>query len=143
VDSTRTQRVGALAEITRGLADLHTEYYGKGPTKARSYMLDETVVCFLEDGFTTVERTLIAGGDSAAVHEIRRSFQRAMEEPFRNVVTKATGRKVIAYMSEIHTGPDLAVELFVLEPHDGPMDEEHGEGALGLAPPRCRDDRHR
>jgi Na+-translocating membrane potential-generating system (MpsC) len=47
---------------------------------------------------------------------MRRSFQQAMEGEFRQVVEEATGRKVIAYMSSIHVDPDLAVELFVLEP---------------------------
>jgi len=111
----QTQQV-ALAEITRGLAQLHTEYYGQGPTKARSYRVNDTVVCFLEGGFTTVERTLIDDGKADAVHEIRRSFQSTMETPFRAVVERAIGLKVIAYMSQIHTNPDLAVEFFMLEP---------------------------
>jgi len=55
-------------------------------------------------------------GDVDAVHEVRRSFQSATEDEFRAIVEKATGRKVIAYMSMIHDDPDLAVELFVLEP---------------------------
>jgi uncharacterized protein YbcI len=107
---------GALTTVTRDLVRLHSEYYGKGPTKARSYMVNDTLISILEGGFTTVEATLIAEGKSDAVHEMRRSFQMAMEERFRAVVEKATGRKVIAYMSQIHTDPDMAVELFVLEP---------------------------
>jgi uncharacterized protein YbcI len=110
----------ALAEVTRGLAQLHTRYYGKGPSRARSYLLNDTVVCFLEGGFTTVERTLIDDGRGDAVHDMRRSFQSAMEEGFTRIVEEAMGHKVIAYMSQIHTSPDLAVELFVLaESHDG------------------------
>jgi uncharacterized protein YbcI len=105
-----------LAGITRDLVSLHHEYYGKGPTRARSYMADDTLISILEGGFTTVEATLIADGKSNAVHEIRRSFQTAMEERFRAVVEGATNRSVIAYMSQIHTDPDMAVELFVLEP---------------------------
>jgi uncharacterized protein YbcI len=106
----------ALSNVTGALVRLHSEYYGKGPTKARSYRLDETVISILEGGFTTVETTLIAEGKSEAVHDMRRSFQLAMEERFRAVVEEATGRSVIAYMSQIHTNPDMAVELFVLEP---------------------------
>jgi len=123
---------GAMATITRQLVALHSEYYGKGPTKARSAMVNDTVVSILEGGFTTVEATLIAEGKSQAVHEVRRSFQAAMEERFRTVVEEATARKVIAYMSQIHTDPDLAVELFVLDgtgPEAGAQDrtdEEQG-----------------
>jgi uncharacterized protein YbcI len=117
-----------LASIGRGLAELHTEYYGKGPTKARAYMLDDTVICILEGGFTTVERTLIGDGNSEAVYRIRRSFQSTMEKPFKDVVERASGRKVLAYMSQIHTSPDLAVELFVLEPQEASVTAERGEG---------------
>jgi uncharacterized protein YbcI len=114
----------ALADITRGLVQLHSEYYGKGPTKAKTYLVNDTVICLLEGGFTTVERTLIDQGDSDAVHEIRLSFQRAMEAPFREVVEKALGRKVIAYMSQINHDPDIAAELFVLEGGDEPMTDQ-------------------
>jgi uncharacterized protein YbcI len=79
-------------------------------------MVDDTVVCILQGGFTTVERTLLDTGDVESVYQMRRSFQQAMEEEFRRIVEEATGRTVAAYMSSIHVDPDLAVELFVLEP---------------------------
>jgi uncharacterized protein YbcI len=127
-EAKESQTTTALAQITRGLAQLHTKYYGKGPTKARSYMVDDTVVCFLEGGFTTVERTLIDQGRSGSVHEIRHSFQLAMEHPFREVVEKATGRRVDAYMSQIHHDPDLAVELFTLKPGTASKDTSPAVG---------------
>lgn len=105
-----------LADVTEGLVSLHRQFYGKGPTKAKTYMVDDTVICVLEGGFTTVERTLIEEKDVDAVLQFRRSFQVAMEELFTAVVERATGRKVEAYMSQIHADPDLAVELFVLGP---------------------------
>jgi len=105
-----------LAEISTGLVQLHSRYYGKGPTKAKTHMVNDTVVCILQGGFTTVERTLLDTGEIESVYQMRRSFQQAMEEEFRRIVEEATGRKVIAYMSSIHVDPDLAVELFVLEP---------------------------
>jgi len=105
-----------LAQISTGLVQLHSRYYGKGPTKAKTHMVNDTVVCILRGGFTTVERTLLDTGDIESVYQMRRSFQQAMETEFRNIVEEATGRTVIAYMSSIHVDPDLAVELFVLEP---------------------------
>jgi uncharacterized protein YbcI len=105
-----------LARISTDLVQLHSRYYGKGPTKAKTHMVDDTVVCLLRDGFTTVERTLLDTGEVESVYRMRRSFQQAMEGEFRRIVEEATGRKVIAYMSSINVDPDLAVELFVLEP---------------------------
>jgi uncharacterized protein YbcI len=109
-----------LAQISTELVQLHSRYYGKGPTKAKTHMVDDTVVCILRGGFTTVERTLLDTGEVESVYQMRRSFQQAMEESFRLIVEQATGRNVIAYMSSIHVDPDLAVELFVLEPVEEP-----------------------
>lgn len=101
------------------MVSLHRRFYGKGPTQAKTYVVNDTVICLLEGGFTTVERTLIDEQDVDAVLQVRRSFQRAMEQHFTEVVEEALGRRVVAYMSQIHADPDLAVELFVLEPEAG------------------------
>jgi uncharacterized protein YbcI len=53
------------------------------------------------------------------VHDIRRSFQKAMEVQFRDIIEGATDRKVIAYMSQVHEDPEIALEVFVLEPIPG------------------------
>jgi uncharacterized protein YbcI len=105
----------ALAAISEALVSLHREYYGKGPTKAKTYFVDDTVLCLLQGGFTVVEKTLIDNGKAQAVHDIRRTFQAAMEERFKSVVEGALARKVIAYMSQIHNDPDISAEIFVLE----------------------------
>lgn len=105
-----------LAQISTRVVQLHARFYGKGATKAKTHLVDDLVVCSLRGGFTTVERTLIDSGKSDSVYAIRRSFQGAMEDEFRRIVEEATGRRVIAYMSNIHVDPDIAFELFVLEP---------------------------
>jgi len=106
----------ALAAISEALVSLHREYYGKGPTKAKTFLVDDTILCLLQGGFTVVEKTLIDNGKEQAVHDIRRTFQVAMEERFTSVVEEALGRRVIAYMSQVHNDPDISAELFVLEP---------------------------
>jgi uncharacterized protein YbcI len=114
-----------LASISRGLVQLHRQYYGKGPTKAKTYMVDDTIMCVLRGGFTTVERTLIDDGKPEAVHDIRRIFQETMQGQFTAIVEQATRRKVIAYMSQVHSDPDMAVELFMLEPAQTSVVAEH------------------
>jgi uncharacterized protein YbcI len=112
-----TEGLGAaLAEISTALVGLHKRFYGKGPVRAKSFLVDSTVMCMLEGGFTIVERTLIEIGRGAAVRDLRRDFQAAMREQFTAVVEQNLNRKVIAYLSQVHTDPDVAVELFMLEP---------------------------
>jgi uncharacterized protein YbcI len=128
---TVSSSTGTAAQISDGIVRLHKEYYGKGPSQAKTYLVNDTVVCMLRGGFTTVERTLIDDGKRAQVEDVRRSFQRTMCAAFTDVVEIATGRSVVAYMSQVHTDPDLAVELFVLEPHDEHIIEEHELSTVG------------
>jgi len=67
---------------------------------------------------------LIEVGRAPAVHDIRTSFQSAMREQFTEVVEKALDRRVRAYMSQVHTDPDIAIELFLLEPESTGGDAE-------------------
>ena len=107
-----------LAAITTAMVQLHRRYYGKGPTEAKTYAINDTILCMLHGGFTTVEKTLMADGKGDEVERIRRSFQRTMEQRFIHVVEGTLQRNVIGYMSQVHAGPDVAVELFMLEPGD-------------------------
>jgi uncharacterized protein YbcI len=129
-DTSTRPRGEALARISRGIVHLHRRYYGKGPTKAKTYAMNDTVVCMLSGGFTAVEETLIADGKTEDVENIRRSFQKTMRDQFTEVVRQATGRAVIAYMSQVHSTPDMAVELFVLEPADPGLLGEHEEDVV-------------
>jgi len=106
----------ALSAISNGLAHLHMRFFGRGPSKAKTIVVDDLVACVLWDGFTTVEQTLLQRGETVAVEEFRRTFQSAMESQFNEVVEKATGRRVRAYMNQVHVDPDVAVELFLLAP---------------------------
>lgn len=108
----------ALSAISNGLAQLHMRFFGRGPAKAKTTILDDLVVCVLWEGFTTVEMTLLKRGEREAVEAFRRTFQSTMGPQFTEVVEKATGRQVSAYMSQVHVDPDVAVELFLLSPAD-------------------------
>lgn len=108
----------ALAEISNALVGLHKRFYGKGPVRAKTFLVDSTVLCLLEGGFTIVERTLIDIGRDEVVRDLRHNFQLAMQEQFTQVVEGRLDRRVVAYLSQVHTDPDIAVELFMLEPAD-------------------------
>ena len=119
-DSPERARVGErspLAAVTRGIVQLHAQYFGKGPTRARTdWIGDDGLVCVLRDTLTSVELTLIDRGQGEQVLALRRAFQGAMAEEFKGVVQEATGRRVVAFLSQAHLDPDIATELFFLEP---------------------------
>ena len=107
-----------LTAISDGLVALLKEYYGRGPTRVKSYFQDDLVVCLLRGGFSRVEQTLLDGGRGAAVIEQRMEFQDLMRKRFEEVVEKATERKVIGFMSGNQQDPDLMCEVFILDPTD-------------------------
>jgi uncharacterized protein YbcI len=111
----RETRLGEAREaISREMVRLHSEYYGRGPTKTRTYIADDLVAVVLEETFTRAERTLVERGEKEAIQQIRRRFQQHMREEFTAVVEQATGRRVRAFLSETDLDADLSVEIFLL-----------------------------
>ena len=109
--------------ISDGLVALLKEFYGRGPTRAKSYYEDDLVVCLLRGGFSRVEQTLLEGGRGDSVIQQRMEFQDLMRERFEAVVERATGRRVIGFMSGNQQDPDIMCEVFILAPTDL-LDEE-------------------
>lgn len=116
---TRPQNHGeVLTAISDGLVALLKEFYGRGPTRAKSYYEDDLVVCVLRGGFTRVEQTLLEGGRGSAVIQQRMEFQDLMRDRFIAVIENATGQRVIGYMSGNQQDPDMMCEVFILTPSD-------------------------
>jgi uncharacterized protein YbcI len=97
--------VGELASTT-----------GRGPTQARTTLGDNAVFVVLQDTLTRGERSLVGAGESEAVLDLRRRWQRVMRESCSKRIEGLTGRKVVGFMSDNHIDPDIAVEVFILEP---------------------------
>jgi uncharacterized protein YbcI len=113
-----------LTAISDGMVALLKEFYGRGPTRAKSYYEDDLVVCLLRGGFSRVEQTLLAGGRGSSVIQQRMEFQELMRERFESVVEHATERRVIGFMSGNQQDPDIMCEVFILAPTDLVDDHE-------------------
>src|SRR5204863_4220853 len=114
----RLQGGRLLADITNRIVALVREHYGRGPIKAKTYVLDNLIVCVLSDGFTAIERTMMEGGEQQRVLEMRRDFQGLMKDRYSRMIEELTGRKVLAFLSQAHVEPDLTIEMFLM---DGPV----------------------
>ena len=102
------------ATISNEIVRLQAEYYGKGPTRAKTYIVEDLVVVVLEESFTRAEKTLAERGEREAIEHIRRRFQQQMADDFTSVVEQATGRKVRVFLSETNIDQDVSVETFLL-----------------------------
>jgi uncharacterized protein YbcI len=106
---------GLRAEISNAMVGLKKEFYGKGPTKAKTYLNDNYVFCVLQGGLTRNEETLLAAGHHDLVRQYRLKFQEAMAAPTIEAVERITGRKVLGYHSQIVFDPEHGFEIFVLD----------------------------
>jgi uncharacterized protein YbcI len=109
------ERGKQAAAISNAIVGIHRQYFGRGASRARTVMGADYVICFLEDIYTPVERTLIDAGRFPAVQETRSAFQDTMRYKFSEAVEQVVGRKVVGFLSQVHVDPDLAVETFILE----------------------------
>jgi uncharacterized protein YbcI len=120
----------AASKISTRVVALFKEYTGRGPTKCRTTIRDNLVVCVLEDTLTKAERKLADHGKGETVRSLRRDVQDTMEDDLRGVVESLTGRRVVAFMSANHIEPDYMAEVFVLE--GGGAEASDGERLHGL-----------
>jgi uncharacterized protein YbcI len=105
-----------LASISNAMVGLHRDHFGRGATKARTIVQGDWVVCLLEGVFTVEERLLISRERFATVRESRMAVQDEMREASVAKIEELTGRTVLASFSQVNREPELALEMFVLEP---------------------------
>jgi uncharacterized protein YbcI len=111
-----------LTELSNAMVALHREHFGRGSGAAKSFLFDDMALCILSDIYTPVEKTLVRAGKIQHVRETRLLHQLALEAEYKEPVERLTGRKVRAFISSVHFDPDLAIELFLLEPKGQPED---------------------
>jgi uncharacterized protein YbcI len=109
-----------LAAITEAMVAFHERYHHRKPVTAKSLMLgDDLIACVLGGVYTDVEKTMIEIQRKSIVQETRNAFQEAMQDKFINAVQDLAGRRVLAFISNHHVGPDVEIELFLLAPDAG------------------------
>jgi uncharacterized protein YbcI len=107
------------AEISREIVRIHAHYYGRGPTRAKTYVNEEIVLCVLGEIYTPSESMLIEAGRFEEVRTNRMAFQDSVEPIMREGVERICDREVESFFSQI-SPDDRACEVFVLagEEHD-------------------------
>jgi uncharacterized protein YbcI len=114
LEATEPRPQSTSSIISREIVRLHARLYGRGPTKAKTYVHAEYVLSALEDIFTPAEVTLVEAGKEDLVRETRVAFQEATRAEFVGIVERATGRRVRAFHSQIDPQSNTAAEVFLL-----------------------------
>jgi len=102
--------------LANAMVGLKKQYYGKGPTAAKAWILDDYVFVAMEGGLTRNEETLLADGKEDVVRAYRLSSQETVGDTTMQAVAELVGRRVLTYHSQIVFHPTRAFEIFVLEP---------------------------
>jgi uncharacterized protein YbcI len=112
----RPQAAGPLRQdISNAVVTLFKQRFGRGPTSCRTYLESDLVVLVMSGGYTPGEQTMFEAGKWHDVRQARMAWQDSMQAHFIEVIERLTRRTVKAFMSANHQGPDITVELFVLD----------------------------
>jgi uncharacterized protein YbcI len=112
------------AAISNSMVSLLHRYTGRGPTRAHTTIGENIIVCVLGATLTKGEQSLVQDGKAEVVLHSRRAFQDTIQRDAISAVEELSGRRVVAFMSNNHIDPDLAVEVFILEPERSDLLED-------------------
>jgi uncharacterized protein YbcI len=110
------------AAISNMVVRLMSQYTGRGPTKARTYLSDDLVTVVLQDALTKAEHSLVAGDHHQLVLSVRGALHETMRADLAAGIRRILGREVLVMLSANHIEPDFTVETFILAPaaHEPP-----------------------
>jgi uncharacterized protein YbcI len=101
-----------LAKISTDVVRTLKESFGKGPVKAKSYLLDDFLLVVMRGGATVAEETMLDRGHGDLVRQFRQTYQNEMGDSLIAKVESLTGRKVVNYQSQVLFDPQVVIEIF-------------------------------
>jgi uncharacterized protein YbcI len=82
-----------LARISTEVVRTFKEYYGKGPTSAKSYMFDDLLFVVMRGGLNPSEKFLLENDEADVVRQYRQTFENRMNEILSEKIEELTGRR--------------------------------------------------
>lgn len=111
---------GMLATISNEMVQAQKHFFGKGPTYAKSYILDDMLIIVMRGGVTRAEQTMLEFGAQDQVRQFRQLFENEMAGRLMGMIERITHRKVATYQSQMMFNPNVVVEMFIF---DAPGDD--------------------
>jgi uncharacterized protein YbcI len=104
-----------LSQISNEMVRAQKTYFGRGPVRAKSYLLDDFLLIVMRGGLLPVERTMLDAGKQDTVRQYRQDFENEMTVRLVGKMEQLTGRKILTYQSQILFNPDIVVEIFFFD----------------------------
>lgn len=107
---------GLETELSEAYIKFQRTMVGRGPTEARTYIIDDMVILRAK-GALTVEETHLAKTDRGrqVVKEMRQVLRETFSEEVEGMVSRVTGCKVISSHSDISTNTGERLEVYILD----------------------------
>lgn len=104
-----------LVQISNEMVRAQKAYFGRGPERARSYILDDFLLIVMRGGLLPVERTMLEAGKQDMVRQYRQAYENEMTATLIGKMQELTGRTILNYQSQILFDPDIVVEIFFFD----------------------------
>ena len=142
-DAASARPSSLLSQISNEMVRAQKQYFGRGPTRVKSYLLDDFLLIVMRGGFLPVERTMLDAGKQDTVRQFRQDFENEMTDRLIGTMQELTGRRIVTYQSQILFDPDIVIEIFFFDEPATPEqlqdtiagalgDESHGEASEEL-----------
>jgi uncharacterized protein YbcI len=113
-----------LSKISTEVVRTLKESFGKGPVKAKSYLLDDFLLVVMRGGATVAEETMLERGHGDMVRQFRQTYQNEMGDSLIAKIESLTRRKVVNYQSQVLFDPQIVIEIFFFAPEAGGQADE-------------------
>src|SRR5215210_869179 len=115
ITTTEHEGQSLLARISTEVVRTLKDSFGKGPVKAKSYLLDDFLLVVMRGGVTVAEQTMLDRGHGDLVRRFRQTYQNEMGDVLVAKIEALTGRSVVNYQSQILFNPHIVMEIFFFE----------------------------
>ena len=118
---TQTLSTRRLSDLSAAVTKL-VRGYGRTPTSATSWRLDEGCVITALEGFMTPAETAFAEeGAAPLVRQMRAAFGEEIADEYVTAAERGLGRKVIAHRTQVMPDSGICLEIFLLGAEGAPL----------------------
>jgi uncharacterized protein YbcI len=121
-----------LSKISTEVVRTLKESFGKGPVKAKSYLLDDFLLVVMRGGATVAEQTMLDRGHGDLVRQFRQTYQNEMGDSLIAKIESLTGRKVANYQSQVLFDPQIVIEIFFFASEGNGHADESGAPEISV-----------
>ena len=112
-----SKSVGQIeAAISEAVIKFEREYMGRGPTKTRTYLLEDLIVVRLDGVLTPAEQQLAKDSQGVKLlKEVRSNLIEGARETLKKMILDLSGRQVVSMHSDISSKMGERIIVFTLK----------------------------